>query len=144
MQLKVYECGREVGVCNVADEGLYWHLNCECICDGDELMGLFGAGHYLGLTERIKDRCCLNRKIAKRSIPAFSESEKVLLLPRTQKSIKYCGRDLTGYIQQSDGSTIRIPFHSDAEHPCMPLFCFMKYEDGFWVLDLDEKQIKEL
>ena len=140
MQLKVYECGQEVGVCNVADEGLYWHLNCECISGGDELMGLFGAGCYLGLPEKDNNRYYLDRKIAKRSVPAFSGREKVLLLPRKQENVIYCGRNLTGYMERRNRRILRIPFCGNAVHPCMPLFCFIKYEDGFWLLDLDEAQ----
>ena len=141
MRLKVYECGHEVGWCSVKDEGLYWDLECDCVPKSNEMMSLFGAGHYLGLPERIKDRCYLRRRITKRSVPGFFPEADVLLLPREQKTVTALGRILTGYMDQIKGRTVlRIPGCNTSPHPCIPLFCFSEYRNGFWLFYPDGQQ----
>ena len=139
MQVKVYERGQEVGRCRVNDEGLYWYLECECDQKSDELMGLFGAGHYLGLPERIGNRYYLRRRIAKKAVPHFTQkAEAIQLLPRTQKNVTVFGKSLTGYIEWEESkSYLRIPCSDAQPHPCMSLFCFFEYENGFWLLRMD-------
>ena len=72
MELKVYEAGEEIGVCNVYDEGLYWRLECRCRQKTDQPKRLFGGGENLGIPIWTGDNYLLSRRVSKISVPCFS------------------------------------------------------------------------
>lgn len=141
MELKVYAEGEKVGICQITDQGLYWRVHCVCERCVSHPVRLFGAGYGLGIPEPVGNQLVLDRKLAKSCIPSFQSMDGCILLPVNESSIDVYGNCISGYIEKiSGGIRVYVSRIGSRIHPCLPLLCFWKLYNGFWVINLDENR----
>ena len=140
MEFHVYSQEREVGQCDVLDDGLYWRVEARCRQERDIPMRLFGGGQMLGVPEREGEWWTLRRRISKKMAADFSETRaRFYLLPAQMRVVCVFGFEMHGYLEdRGDHQVLRMAFSAEEAHPCMPLFCFFRIRDGFWEMVLDE------
>ena len=136
MEYPVVHLGQTIGKCTVTEEGLYWHIHCECEILSDQVERLYCGDRKLGVLEKNGRLFTCHRKISKASCPQLSDMFS--LSPQEKPSKTLLGKP-ADYVRQGD--MLLFPYMEDQPCPCEPLICFFEIKDGYWRLPAREEWV---
>lgn len=138
MEFPVVLDGKQVGRCELWEEGLYWKLVCVTPVFSDRVERLYCGTVRLGVLEKEGDQLTLRRRLSKSAYPMLPPRSGVLTLGPVEQPEVWEGYVLDQYLRGfRRGDTILFPYDPNGPCPCEPLICFFSIQDGFWQLPIN-------
>jgi len=151
MEIPVMFHERNIGVCTLEDDGLYWKLRCKCEVVSSQVERLYVQKKKIGVLENRDDALYMIKRISKSSSPELPPEKGYFTLhpqeDKVEKEVQQefeeskeplwegevLGHHLKGRL---DGDHVLFPYEESQPCPCEPLLCFFEVKDGFWRLPI--------
>ena len=141
MEYPVIEKRKNVGICHVEEQGLYWKLDCRCSLFSDRVERLYSGTVRLGVLLRDGDQLVLQKRLSKSSFPQLLPTSGVFTVEPVEQPDLWHG-ELWGHSLSGIrvGDRLLFPYEETKPCPCEALFCFFEIKDGFWQLPLNQNE----
>jgi len=143
MEYPVIHNGKEIGSCQLSEQGLYWSLECDCLLFSDNVERIYSGTRRIGVLEREGNRLRCRRRLSKASTPELPPVSGMFTLapvePYRPWQGSILGKELSGF---RDGDMLLFPYHPDEPCPCEALICFFEVRDNFWRLPVNEEWLQ--